>query len=201
MGALVGQVPTDGNTTGGVASCPQETKHHVCQSQECFDRFESLLCKQSFRIHLPDCLALRWLFAGWSQLHQQHAGAFLAHCLNAAEAETWEGRWESRLSEPFRVTDAGTLRALPLPIIGATQSLLDAWNQQYAPHALTLHNGADAHKNQQLLRIRPEDQLEVPLFAGSASLMIRHETFQVVTVIYHLGHTVKALYDFARPSF
>ena len=163
------------------------------------------ILRSSEPVHLPDCLALRWLFAGWSQLHQQHdAGEFLAHCLYAAEAEAWEGRWESRLSEPFRVADAGTLlRAIPLPITGTTlQSLLDAWSQQYAPHALTLHNnvlflqleryGADAHKNQQLLRIRPGDQLAVPLFAEPASLATRHETFQVVTVIYHIGHTVKS---------
>ena len=163
------------------------------------------ILQSSELVHLPDCLALRWLFAGWSPLHQQHdAGEFLAHCPNAAEAEAWEGRWESRLSEPFRVTDAGTLlRALPLPITGATlQSLLDAWSQQYAPHALTLHNnviflqleryGADASKNQQLVRIRPGDQLAVPLYAEPASLVIRHETFQVVTVIYHVGHTVKS---------
>ena len=74
------------------------------------------ILQSSELVHLPDCLALRWLFTGWSQLHQQHdAGEFLAHCLNA-KAETWKGRWKSRLSEPFRVIDAGTLlRALPLP--------------------------------------------------------------------------------------
>ena len=161
------------------------------------------ILRSSELVHLPDCLALRWMFAGWSQLHQQHdAGEFLAHCLNAAEAEAWEGRWgASSLGTISCCRRRHATSSYPTATGTTLQSLLDAWSQQYAPHALTLHNnvlflqlehyGADAHKNQQLLRIRPGDQLAVPLFAEPASLATRHETFQVVTVIYHIGHTVK----------
>ena len=136
-------------------------------------------------------------------LHQQHdAGEFLHHSLEFARAEAWNGRWEARLSNPAVVHDAGTLhQAILLHMRGATlQSLLDAWSSQFAVHAITQHNGllflqlgryaSHSAKNRDKLRVRPGDSVAVPIFAEHSCTSLRHETFIVVAIVYHLGETV-----------
>ena len=143
-------------------------------------------------IHLPECFALRWLFQAWPRLHQQHdAGEFLAHCLRNAQAEAWDGIWQARLSNPDRCTDEGTL---------LLQSLIDSWHVQYSRHAVAQHRGilflqlerysSALAKNLSEIRIRPGDQLAVPVFAETTGLSTLHESFQVAVIIYHLGDLV-----------
>ena len=161
------------------------------------------ILRSSQHIHLPECFALRWLFQTWPSLHQQHdAGEFLAHCLRNAQAEAWAGTWQARLSNPDRCTDEGTLLlAVPLPISGSTlQSLIDSWHVQYSRHAVAKHKGIlflqleryspALAKNLSEIRIRPGDQLAVPVFAETTGLSTLHESFQVAVIIYHLGNSV-----------
>ncbi|OLQ10962.1 hypothetical protein AK812_SmicGene5292 [Symbiodinium microadriaticum] len=115
------------------------------------------------------------------------------------KAEAWEGTWQARLANPDRCTDEGTLLlAVPLPISGSTlQSLIDSWHVQYSRHAVAKHKGIlflqleryspALAKNLSEIRIRPGDQLAVPVFAETTGLSTLHESFQVAVIIYHLG--------------
>ena len=126
----------------------------------------------------------------------------MAHCLRNAQAEAWEGTWQARLSNPDRCTDEGTLLlAVPLPISGSTlQSLIGSWHVQYSRHAVAKHKGIlflqleryspALAKNLSEIRIRPGDQLAVPVFAETTGLSTLHESFQVAVIIYHLGDSV-----------
>ena len=121
-------------------------------------------------------------------MHRQHdAGEFLHHCLLATQMPCYQCSWESRLEEPARVVTSGTLEhAIVLPFEGAPpytlQGMLDRWSGQYAPQALVTHRGVvwlqlerymyAAAKNRQTVRIRPGDQVAVPLSRqASASSM------------------------------
>ena len=173
-------------------------------SGTCLGRLQAVsgILRAGRGIHLPDCFVLRGLFSTWAMLHQQHdAGEFLHHSLEFARAEAWNGRWEARLSNPAVVHDAGTLhQAILLHMRGATlQALLDAWSSQFAVHAITQHNGllflqlgryaSHSAKNRDKLRVRPGDSVAVPIFAEHSCTSLRHETFIVVAMVYHLGET------------
>ena len=153
-------------------------------------------------IHLPACLALQPLFRNWVGVHQQHdAGEFLAHCLAFSQAEAWQGAWEARLDSPNRAVDSGTLlQAITLHVEGETlQALVDRWHTQYALHALVQHHGLlfvqiarytrDA-KLTDVLRVRPGDSVILPVFETAEGLGVKHETFRVTALIYHLGDRV-----------
>ena len=45
-------------------------------------------------------------------------------------------------------------------------------------------------KDRSVLRVRPGDSMPVPVFeAADQGRAVRHETFQVVVIVYHLGDT------------
>ena len=174
-------------------------------SGACLGRLQAVsgILRAGRGIHLPDCFALRGLFSTWAMLHQQHdAGEFLHHSLEFAQAEAWHGHWEARLSNPAVVHDTGTLhQAILLHMRGASlQELLDAWSSQFAVHAIAQHHGliflqlgryANHHaKIRDTLRVRPGDSVAVPIFAEHSCTSLRHETFTVVALVYHLGETV-----------
>ena len=108
---------------------------------------------------------------------------------------------------PARVVTSGTLEhAIVLPFEGAPpytlQGMLDRWSGQYAPQALVTHRGVvwlqlerymyAAAKNRQTVRVRPGDQVAVPIFSESTGLSIQHESFTVAALIYHLGDTTQS---------
>ncbi|CAE7824138.1 unnamed protein product, partial [Symbiodinium necroappetens] len=130
---------------------------------------------------------------------------FLQHFLAVAQSAAYQGRWEARLGEAGGPFDSGTLgHAILLPIAGVAlptlQMLLDSWHRQHALHAIAQHKGViwlqleryahNAHKCTTTLRVRPGDRVAVPLFSEAAGLEVRHETFTVVVLVYHIGDSV-----------
>ena len=93
---------------------------------------------------LPSCLPWVPLVRGWRHITRQHdAAEFMQHLLTRSAPSAYHGCWQSRLSNPLQVVDAGRLDSpLPLDLAGDDlQSLVDGWATQHAPHALVSHHG------------------------------------------------------------
>ena len=159
-------------------------------------------------VSVADSLPLRGFFARWPQMHQQHdAGECLHHFLAARQSAAYRGRWDARDGSDDCAVDSGTLEhAIILPIAGAPvltlQSLLDNWHQQTALHALVvqpviiwfqleryLYGSAKCTRQ---LRMRPGDQVAVPIFSNAAGLDTHHESFTAAVMAYHMGETVNS---------
>ena len=157
------------------------------------------------RVRLIDVYAFRPLFLSWADIHRQHdAGEFLGALLTAAQSEAYACRWEARSDGDRPLLYSGTLeQPIVLPIAGTPpltlQSLLDHWHMQHAVHALLKHKGLiwlqlerythGANKCEAPVRVRPGDSVAVPFFTEPAGLTLRHESFTVAALVYHLGDT------------
>ena len=154
-------------------------------------------------VRLIEVLAFRPIFRDWARVHHQHdAGEFLHQFLTATQSAPYTCRWEARTEGERPVHYSGTLeQPIVLPMAGAPpltlQLVLDRWHMQHAVHALLEHRGliwlqlehyADGvGKCTTALRVRPGDQLVVPFFTEPAGLGLRHESFIVAAIVYHLG--------------
>ena len=79
------------------------------------------------------------------------------------------------------------------------------WHVQYAVHALVHHGGVlplrsvrivrygfrtVAVKNRCIIKVEPGEAVAVPIFADADSTEVRHESFRVGFVIFHVGDQV-----------
>ena len=81
--------------------------------RECYGAAQAALkpLMRSGRPYLPSCLPWGPLLRGWHHLSTQHdACEFMVHLLDKAAPAAFEGSWQSRLSDPFTITDEGPLR-------------------------------------------------------------------------------------------
>ena len=127
------------------------------------------------------------------------------HVLTLTQPSAYQGSWQARLTLPTRVTDSGPLTTpVLLHPTGATlPELIANWHMQYAVHALSSHSGLllfrlvrysfeqdTACKNQTPVYVQPGETVAVPVFETAEGLSVRHEAFQVVFQIFHLGDRV-----------
>ena len=123
------------------------------------------------------------------------------------QSAAYRARWDARDGSDDCAVDSGTLEhAIILPIAGAPvltlQSLLDNWHQQTALHALVVHPVIiwfqlerylyGSAKCTRQLRMRPGDQVAVPIFSNAAGLDTHHESFTAAVMAYHMGETVNS---------
>ncbi|CAE7805440.1 unnamed protein product [Symbiodinium sp. CCMP2592] len=97
------------------------------------------------------------------------------------------------LSHLMRLHPAGEASA-------SLQSLIDACGYQHAPQALHAHSvvvflmlcryDESGAKCTRQVRVRPGDTLALPIFSEPTGLDVRHESFTVVVVVFHLGQRV-----------
>ena len=79
------------------------------------------------------------------------------------------------------------------------------WHVQYAVHALVHHGGVlplrsvrivrygfrtVAVKNRCIIKVEPGEAVAVPIFADADSTEVRHESFRVGFIIFHVGDQV-----------
>ncbi|CAE7346734.1 unnamed protein product [Symbiodinium sp. CCMP2592] len=151
-------------------------------------------------LYLPDSLQWRFLFAQWHNIRQQHdVGEFYQHVVRRTTPLAYFGRWESRLTLPFQITDSGELVSpVLLHLAGANLiTLIRHWRDQYAVSALVQHSGLvvlqlcryseDAGKNRSPIPLLPGARLTLPIFEGEGGTDTREETFIIAWVIFHLG--------------
>ena len=159
--------------------------------------------KQKISLYLPDSLAWRHVFACWANIsRQQDAAEFFQHLVQQSMSAAYSGRWESRLSNPIQVSEAGTLQsALLLQLEGPNlQTLVRKWRDQYAIHALVSHAGIvvaqlcryqDApRKDRSIVALPPGARVTLPIFESEGSTNVKEETFRLAWVVFHLGDTV-----------
>ena len=125
--------------------------------------------------------------------------------LRRANPSAYVGLWQSRMSAPHIVREAGDL-SLPILIdmqSGSLQHLVDQWTHQAAVHALVHHSGivmlqikrygfepdSGPTKNLTPLHLQPGEVIVLPQFASQEGLELQLLRFRVGYVIYHLGHT------------
>ena len=114
--------------------------------RECYGAAQAALkpLMRSGRPFLPSCLPWGPLLRGWHHLSTQHdACEFMVHLLDKAAPAAFEGSWQSRLSDPFTITDEGPLRTpILLDLRGETlQGLVDSWSVQASIQALVECSG------------------------------------------------------------
>ena len=112
----------------------------AADQESCFGQAHSAmrLLMRGGTSYLPSCLPWLPLLRGWANLAVQHdCGEFMTHLLHRAAPRAYVGMWQSRLSDPHTVREAGDLSS---PILLDMQSV-DQWTHQAAVHALTHHSG------------------------------------------------------------
>ncbi|CAE7793397.1 unnamed protein product [Symbiodinium sp. CCMP2592] len=157
-------------------------------------------------VFLPGSLQWLLLIRGWRRLTQQHdAAEFMTHLLLCCAPEGFVGCWQSRLTNPLQVADAGSL-AVPIPMDLAgdnIQDVVDRWSGQAAVHAIADHSGvlliqlmryavgdAQPAKDSRHVHIAPGQSVALPIFQDSEGTTVVCQTFVIAFVVYHHGNTV-----------